>query len=163
VRKDATFAGMIPQRSATTKRVDFHCLRKSCARILIEVNVHPRVIQQRLRHSNIRLTMDLLRRPRRGLFRELTGILVLKMFVPSGTEAATAGHGNKPDESTVNGPLYFTTMALGAAGFARRATLVHPAAPWTLFRPHATVSPAKSGTSRSKRCWTRTRTVRGPQ
>src|SRR5262249_15669805 len=58
-RKDAACAGLIPLRSATSKRVDFHCLRKSCARILIELNVHPKVIQQTLRHANIRLTMDL--------------------------------------------------------------------------------------------------------
>jgi integrase len=59
VRKDAQHAGLIPTRSLTSKRVDFHCLRKSCARILIELNVHPKTIQQVLRHSDIRLTMDL--------------------------------------------------------------------------------------------------------
>jgi hypothetical protein len=58
VRIDAQHAGLIPQRSPITKRVDFHCLRKSCARILIELNVHPKIIQQVLRHSDIRLTMD---------------------------------------------------------------------------------------------------------
>ena len=58
-RSPSWYAGLIPQRSPTSKRVDFRCLRKSCARILIELNVHPKIIQQTLRHSDIRLTMDL--------------------------------------------------------------------------------------------------------
>ena len=74
VRKDAAYAGLIPQRSPTSKRVDFHCLRKSCARILIELNVHPKIIQQTLRHSDIRLTMDLYGElGEDDLFRELPG------------------------------------------------------------------------------------------
>ncbi len=58
-RSDAQKAGLIPQASLTSKRVDFHCLRKSCADILIEIGVHPKTLQQVLRHSDIRLTMDL--------------------------------------------------------------------------------------------------------
>jgi integrase len=91
VRKDAAYAGLIPQRSPTSKRVDFHCLRKSCARILIELNVHPKVIQQALRHSDIRLTMDLYGElGEDDLFRELPGKFpVPKMFAGSGDGAAT--------------------------------------------------------------------------
>ena len=74
VRKDAAHAGLIPLKSPTTKRVDFHCVRKSCARILIELNIHPKVIQQTLRHSDIRLTMDLYGElGEDDLFRELPG------------------------------------------------------------------------------------------
>ena len=82
VRKDAAFAGLIPQKSPTTKRVDFHALRKSCARILIEMKVHPKVIQQVLRHSDIRLTMDLYGElGEDDLFRELPGTFpVPRMF-----------------------------------------------------------------------------------
>jgi integrase len=82
VRKDAAFAGLIPQRSPTSKRVDFHALRKSCARILIEMQVHPKVIQQVLRHSDIRLTMDLYGElGEDDLFRELPGTFpVPRMF-----------------------------------------------------------------------------------
>jgi integrase len=85
VRKDAAYAGLIPLRSATSKRVDFHCLRKSCARILIELNVHPKVIQQTLRHADIRLTMDLYGElGEDDLFRELPGKFpVPKMFSPT--------------------------------------------------------------------------------
>jgi integrase len=87
VRKDAAFAGLIPQVSLTSKRVDFHCLRKSCARILIELGVHPKHIQQVLRHSDIRLTMDLYGElGEDDLFRELTG----KFPVPKGFAAAGA-------------------------------------------------------------------------
>ena len=88
VRKDAAHAGLIPLRSATSKRVDFHCLRKSCARILIELNVHPKVIQQTLRHGDIRLTMDLYGElGEDDLFRELPG----KFPVPKMYEATTEG------------------------------------------------------------------------
>ncbi|MFN3242915.1 MAG: tyrosine-type recombinase/integrase [Planctomycetota bacterium] len=82
VRKDAAFAGLIPQKSPTSKRVDFHALRKSCARILIEMQVHPKVIQQVLRHSDIRLTMDLYGElGEDDLFRELPGTFpVPRMF-----------------------------------------------------------------------------------
>ena len=82
VRKDAAFAGLIPQKSPTSKRVDFHALRKSCARILIELKVHPKVIQQVLRHSDIRLTMDLYGElGEDDLFRELPGTFpVPRMF-----------------------------------------------------------------------------------
>jgi len=74
VRKDAQHAGLIPQRSPSARRVDFHALRKSCARILIELNVHPKIIQQVLRHSDIRLTMDLYGElGEDDLFRELPG------------------------------------------------------------------------------------------
>lgn len=49
VRKDAAHAGLIPLKSATSRRVDFHCQRKSCTRILIKLQVHPKIIQQTLR------------------------------------------------------------------------------------------------------------------
>jgi integrase len=82
VRKDAEFAGLISEHGITAKRVDFHCLRKSCARILIELKVHPKVIQQVLRHSDIRLTMDLYGElGEDDLFRELPGTFpVPRMF-----------------------------------------------------------------------------------
>lgn len=92
VRKDAAFAGLIPQKSPTSKRVDFHALRKSCARILIELNVHPKVIQQVLRHSDIRLTMDLYGElGEDDLFRELPGTFpVPKMFAETQGKSAPA-------------------------------------------------------------------------
>lgn len=91
VRKDAQFAGLIPLRGATSKRVDFHALRKSCARILIELNVHPKVIQQTLRHADIRLTMDLYGElGEDDLFRELPGKFpVPRLFVPAEPTAET--------------------------------------------------------------------------
>jgi len=90
VRKDAEFAGLITEHDITAKRVDFHCLRKSCARILIELKVHPKVIQQVLRHSDIRLTMDLYGElGEDDLFRELPGMFpVPKMFAASIATAA---------------------------------------------------------------------------
>jgi integrase len=92
VRKDAAYAGLIPQASLTSKRVDFHCLRKSCARILIELGVHPKTIQQVLRHSDIRLTMDLYGElGEDDLFRDVgTKFPVPRMFTQKGRDAATA-------------------------------------------------------------------------
>ncbi|MFO1053974.1 MAG: site-specific integrase [Planctomycetota bacterium] len=89
VRKDAEFAGLTSERGATPKRVDFHCLRKSCARILVELKVHPKVIQQVLRHSDIRLTMDLYGElGQDDLFREVPGVFpVPRMFAANSTTA----------------------------------------------------------------------------
>ena len=89
VRKDAEFAGLISEHGITSKRVDFHCLRKSCARILIELKIHPKVIQQILRHSDIRLTMDLYGElGEDDLFRELPGMFpVPRMFAASAAAA----------------------------------------------------------------------------
>jgi integrase len=90
VRRDAEFAGLTKETDATAKRIDFHCLRKSCARILIELNVHPKVIQQVLRHSDIRLTMDLYGElGEDDLFRELPGMFpVPRMFAADGEAEA---------------------------------------------------------------------------
>jgi integrase len=90
VRKDGAFAGLIPQRSPTSRRLDFHALRKSCARILIELGLHPKLIQQTLRHGDIRLTMDLYGElGEDDLFRELPGKFpVPKMFTPKGDDPA---------------------------------------------------------------------------
>ncbi len=91
VRKDAAFAGLIPQKSPTTKRVDFHALRKSCARILIELGIHPKVIQMTLRHSDIRLTMDLYGElGEDDLFRELPGKFPLPGMFRETTETTPA-------------------------------------------------------------------------
>jgi integrase len=91
VRKDAQHAGLIPQRGPTSKRVDFHCLRKSCARILIEIGVHPKTIQQVLRHSDIRLTMDLYGElGEDDLFRDIANKFpVPRMFASQVEEPAT--------------------------------------------------------------------------
>ncbi len=92
VRKDAAYAGLIVQRGPTSRRVDFHCLRKSCARILIELGVHPKIIQQTLRHHDIRLTMDLYGElGEDDLFRELPGKFpVPRMFAQEGHEGGSA-------------------------------------------------------------------------
>jgi hypothetical protein len=67
-----------------------------CSRILIELNIHAKVIQQTLRHSDIRLTMDCYGELGvDDLFRELPGRFpVPKMFAKAdGTESATATSG----------------------------------------------------------------------
>ncbi len=39
-------------------RIRFHDLRHSMATILLAANVHPKVVQERLGHSNMAITMD---------------------------------------------------------------------------------------------------------
>ena len=39
-------------------RLRFHDLRHTCATLLLRANVHPKVVQERLGHVSIRLTMD---------------------------------------------------------------------------------------------------------
>jgi integrase len=39
--------------------VTFHALRHTCASLLLAANVHPKVVQERLGHSSIAITMDL--------------------------------------------------------------------------------------------------------
>ncbi len=94
VRSDAAFAGLIPLKSPSSKRVDFHALRKSCARILIELGVHPKLIQQTLRHSDIRLTMDLYGElGEDDLFRELPGKFPVPRLFAESKQAADAADG----------------------------------------------------------------------
>jgi integrase len=93
VRKDAAHAGLIPQLSPTSRRLDFHALRKSAARILIELGVHPKMIQMMLRHSDIRLTMDLYGElGEDDLFREQPKFPVPRMFATRDERPL----GNKP-------------------------------------------------------------------
>jgi integrase len=44
---------------AGLERIRFHDLRHSCATLLLTANVHPKVVQERLRHAAISTTMDL--------------------------------------------------------------------------------------------------------
>ncbi len=44
--------------AAGLRRIRFHDLRHSAASILIAQGVHPKAIQELLRHSSIQLTMD---------------------------------------------------------------------------------------------------------
>lgn len=95
VRKDAQFAGLIPQRGPTSKRVDFHALRKSCARILIELGLHPKMIQMALRHSDIRITMDLYGElGENDLFRELSGKFPVPQVATRVNNAVGSGGGH---------------------------------------------------------------------
>tara|TARA_R110002072_G_scaffold264409_1_gene423101 strand:- start:5660 stop:6961 length:1302 start_codon:yes stop_codon:yes gene_type:complete len=59
VRRDAVHAGILKDHRPTYKRLDFHCLRYSCVRILRELQVPVEVVQKVLRHSDIRLTLEL--------------------------------------------------------------------------------------------------------
>ena len=45
--------------SAGLEYIRFHDLRHSCATLLLSANVHPKVVQERLRHATMSTTMDL--------------------------------------------------------------------------------------------------------
>ena len=57
LRSDLERAGL-PYRDEAGRVFDFHSLRVQCARDLVRGKAHPKVAQQRLRHKNISLTMD---------------------------------------------------------------------------------------------------------
>ena len=46
-------------KKAGLPRIRFHDLRHTCASLLAAQNVHPKVVQEILGHSNIAITMDL--------------------------------------------------------------------------------------------------------
>lgn len=58
VRKDYLAAG-IPLRDEQGRRADFHTLRVTFGTLLLASGVHPSVVQQLMRHSDIRLTTRL--------------------------------------------------------------------------------------------------------
>lgn len=58
VRKDYRAAG-IPQLDEQGRRADFHTLRVTFGTLLLANGVHPSVVQQLMRHSDIRLTTRL--------------------------------------------------------------------------------------------------------
>ncbi len=39
--------------------IRFHDLRHTCATLLLEAGVHPKVVQERLGHSSIAITLDI--------------------------------------------------------------------------------------------------------
>jgi integrase len=44
---------------AKVRKVHAHATRKTCASLLVALDVHPRVVMQTLRHSQILVTMDI--------------------------------------------------------------------------------------------------------
>jgi integrase len=58
VRRDAMHAGLIPSHRPADARLDLHSLRHSCVRILREAGVPVEVVQQVMRHSDVRLTLQ---------------------------------------------------------------------------------------------------------
>jgi len=129
-RKDAAFAGLAPQRSPTSRRVDFYALRKSCARILINLGLHPKVIQQTLRHADIRLTMDLYGEfDEDDLFRELPG----KFPVPRAFAGSSDGNAGAPALVTA------FVLALGQRDLSPAETSYQPI---LASSPFVTVAPS---------------------
>ena len=57
-RRDLAKAG-IPYLDEQGRRVDFHSLRLTFGTNLVLSGAHPRVVQELMRHSDIRLTMKL--------------------------------------------------------------------------------------------------------
>lgn len=58
VRRDAKHAAIIKDHRPGFRRLDFHSLRYSCVHILRDLGVPPEVVQRVLRHSDIRLTLE---------------------------------------------------------------------------------------------------------
>ena len=45
-------------KKAGVKKIRFHDLRHTCATLLMEGDTHPKVVQERLGHANIAMTLD---------------------------------------------------------------------------------------------------------
>jgi integrase len=45
-------------RRLNLKGVRFHDLRHTCASILLQQGIHPKIVQERLGHSSIQVTLD---------------------------------------------------------------------------------------------------------
>lgn len=58
------------KKAGITKDLHLHDLRHSCATLLLKQGVHPKVVQERLGHSNITMTLDLYSHVLPGLQRE---------------------------------------------------------------------------------------------
>ena len=58
IRRDCEAAG-IPYVDHEGRFADFHALRHTCGTFLAQAGTHPKVAQKIMRHSDIRLTMDL--------------------------------------------------------------------------------------------------------
>jgi integrase len=46
-------------QAAKVKRITVHGLRHTCATLLLSANVQPHVVQRRLGHKNITITLDI--------------------------------------------------------------------------------------------------------
>ena len=58
MRRDLSWAGIV-YRDEQGRRVDFHSLRLTFGTNLALSGAHPRVVQEMMRHSDIRITMKL--------------------------------------------------------------------------------------------------------
>ena len=63
--------------------VSVHSTRRTCASLLVELDVHPRVAMQILRHSRISITMDIYSQVAASSTREAVGRLGTTLAIKS--------------------------------------------------------------------------------
>ena len=69
------------RESAGLPSLRFHDLRHSCAAILVELGVHPRVAMEMLRHTQISMTMDTYAHVASKMQREAAASLETALFL----------------------------------------------------------------------------------
>ena len=62
-------------RGAGVRSITFHGLRHTCATLLLAAGVHPKVVQERLGHKSIAMTMDLYRHAAPTMQRDAAAVL----------------------------------------------------------------------------------------
>jgi hypothetical protein len=70
-------------RKAAVPVVSVHSTRRTCASLLVELDVHPRVAMQILRHSRISITMDIYSQVAAASTRDALGRLGMTLVIKS--------------------------------------------------------------------------------
>jgi integrase len=108
VRRDAVHAGILKDHRPAYKRLDFHSLRYSCVRILRELKVPVEMVQKVLRHSDIRLTLELYGSTEDEMFTDkMRGVVpVPDLFARLGSSVGSYSRPNagEDDETRGTGP-----------------------------------------------------------
>jgi integrase len=73
----------VQARKVDVPEASAHSTRRTCASLLVEIDVHPRVAMQILRHSTISITMDIYSQVAAASTREALGRLGNKLTIKS--------------------------------------------------------------------------------
>jgi integrase len=76
-------------KRAKVPHIRFHDLRHSSATLLLRQGVHPKVVQERLGHSGIAVTMDIYSHVLPGMQKDAASLLALRLV---GSDTAISRH-----------------------------------------------------------------------
>ena len=81
--RETSTAGSSASKKSGVPVVSVHSTRRTCASLLVELGVHPRVAMQILRHSRISITMDIYSQVAAASTREALGRLGTTLAIKS--------------------------------------------------------------------------------